>query len=101
MSQLMPKSQVRIPNTAEIVARKLRRAIVEGSIGSGENLPPEAKLIEMFEVSRPCIREAIRLLEFENLISISRAAAVSSSRKAGSAIAMRPSARSVDDLPLT
>jgi GntR family transcriptional regulator, transcriptional repressor for pyruvate dehydrogenase complex len=74
MPELMPKSQVRIPKTAEIVARKLRRAIVEGTISSGENLPPESKLIEMFEVSRPCIREAIRLLEFENLISISRGA---------------------------
>jgi DNA-binding FadR family transcriptional regulator len=74
MPELMPKSQVRIPKTAEIVARKLRRAIVEGTISSGETLPPESKLIEMFEVSRPCIREAIRLLEFENLITISRGA---------------------------
>ena len=70
----MSKSQVRVPKTAEIVAGKLRRAIVEGTISSGENLPPEAKLIEMFQVSRPTIREAIRLLEFENLISISRGA---------------------------
>jgi len=74
MSPLTSNSEVRIPKTAEIVARKLRRAIVEGTISSGENLPPEAKLIEMFQVSRPTIREAIRLLEFENLISISRGA---------------------------
>jgi DNA-binding FadR family transcriptional regulator len=70
----MSKSQVRVPKTAEIVAGKLRRAIVEGTIGSGETLPSEAKLIEIFEVSRPTIREAIRILEFENLISISRGA---------------------------
>jgi DNA-binding FadR family transcriptional regulator len=70
----MSKSQVRVPKTAEIVASKLRRAIVEGTLGSGESLPSEAKLIEMFEVSRPTIREAIRILEFENLISISRGA---------------------------
>jgi DNA-binding FadR family transcriptional regulator len=72
MSDLKPSSQVRIPKIAEIVAGKIRRAIVEGSIG--ENLPSEAKLIEMFEVSRPTIREAIRILEFENLISVARGA---------------------------
>ena len=42
MSDLKPSSQVRIPKIAEIVAGKIRRAIVEGSIG--ENLPSEAKL---------------------------------------------------------
>ncbi len=31
-------------------------------------------MIEMFDVSRPTIREAIRILEFENLISVSRGA---------------------------
>lgn len=74
MSQLTAKSLVRVPKTAEIVAGKIRRQIVDGSIGSGESLPSEAKLIEMFEVSRPTIREAIRILEFENLISVSRGA---------------------------
>jgi len=74
MSQLTSTSQVRIPKIAEVVAGKIRRAIVEGTISSGENLPSEAKLIEMFEVSRPTIREAIRILEFENLISVTRGA---------------------------
>jgi GntR family transcriptional regulator, transcriptional repressor for pyruvate dehydrogenase complex len=74
MTQLISKPQVRVPKTAEIVASKIRRAIVEGTIESGDTLPSEAKLIEMFEVSRPTIREAIRLLEFENLVSISRGA---------------------------
>jgi DNA-binding FadR family transcriptional regulator len=74
MSQLTIKSLVRVPKTAEIVAGKIRRAIVDGSIQSGESLPSEAKLIELFEVSRPTIREAIRILEFENLISVSRGA---------------------------
>jgi GntR family transcriptional regulator, transcriptional repressor for pyruvate dehydrogenase complex len=74
MSQLTSNSQVRVPKIAEIVAGKIRRAIVDGTIGSGEYLPPEAKLIEMFEVSRPTIREAIRILEFENLISVARGA---------------------------
>lgn len=65
---------VRIPKAAEIVAEKLRRLIVRGTLKPGDMLPSEAKLIEMFDVSRPTIREAIRILEFENLIIVSRGA---------------------------
>jgi GntR family transcriptional regulator, transcriptional repressor for pyruvate dehydrogenase complex len=65
---------IRTQKTAELVAAKIRRAIIMGEIPPGENLPAEAKLIEMFEVSRPTIREAVRILEFENLISVSRGA---------------------------
>ncbi|HYG26204.1 MAG TPA: GntR family transcriptional regulator, partial [Caulobacteraceae bacterium] len=72
MFPLNPKSHVRARKTAEIVAGRIRRAIVQGSIGPGESLPSEAELIQMFEVSRPTIREAIRILEFENLISVLR-----------------------------
>jgi GntR family transcriptional regulator, transcriptional repressor for pyruvate dehydrogenase complex len=72
MLQRGPKSQVRVPKTAELVASRIRRAIVEGRIGAGENLPSEAKLVETFEVSRPTIRETIRILEFE--ITASRGA---------------------------
>jgi GntR family transcriptional regulator, transcriptional repressor for pyruvate dehydrogenase complex len=67
-------TQVRVAKTAEIVAAKIRRAIVLGEILPGKNLPPEAKLIEQFGISRPTIREAIRILEFEELIVVSRGA---------------------------
>jgi DNA-binding FadR family transcriptional regulator len=67
-------SDVRVPKAAELVAASIRRAIIRAEIASGENLPPEAKLLEMFEVSRPTIREALRILEFEDLISVSRGA---------------------------
>ncbi|AUW57110.1 GntR family transcriptional regulator [Sphingobium sp. SCG-1] len=68
------KPGVRVPKAAEIVAGKLRRSIVDGSIEPGNFLPSEAKMIELFEVSRPTIREAIRILEFENLINVTRGA---------------------------
>lgn len=64
----------RVPKAAEIIAEKLRRSIVEGTLKPGDMLPAEARLIEMFDVSRPTIREAIRILEFENLIAVSRGA---------------------------
>jgi DNA-binding FadR family transcriptional regulator len=68
------RNQVRIPKTAEIVAGHIRKAIVRGELKPGSNLPGEAQLITQFEVSRPTLREAIRILESENLIRISRGA---------------------------
>ncbi len=64
--------KVRIPKIAEIVAATIRRQIITGEFPPGHNLPTEAQLIEQFEVSRPTIREALRILEFEELISVSR-----------------------------
>ena len=63
---------VRVPKTAELVAGELRRRIVRGDLTEGDNLPPEAALIEEFGISRPTMREAFRILETESLISVSR-----------------------------
>ena len=62
----------RVPKTAELVAAELRRRIVRGDLGEGDNLPPESALIEEFGISRPTMREAFRILETEQLISVSR-----------------------------
>ncbi|HEV2530430.1 FadR/GntR family transcriptional regulator [Phenylobacterium sp.] len=67
-------TQVRVPKTAELVAGRIRRAIVTGELRTGDSLPSEAHLISDFQVSRPTIREAIRILESEGLISVSRGA---------------------------
>lgn len=64
--------RVRVPKTAELVARHLRRQIVLGELEEGDALPPETVLIEMFGVSRPTLREAFRVLESEALISVRR-----------------------------
>lgn len=65
---------VRIPKTAELVAGRIRKAIITGKLKAGDNLPSEAQLMASFEVSRPTLREAIRILESEELLSISRGA---------------------------
>lgn len=63
---------IRVPKTAELVAQRLRRRIVKGELHEGDALPPEARLMEDFGVSRPTLREAFRVLESESLISIRR-----------------------------
>jgi len=52
----------------------IRRQITGGELKEGDNLPPEAQIIEEFAVSRPTLREAFRILESEKLISVSRGA---------------------------
>lgn len=60
------------PKTAELVAAELRREIATGNLRAGDKLHPERLLCEEFDVSRPTLREALRLLEAESLIRISR-----------------------------
>jgi DNA-binding FadR family transcriptional regulator len=65
---------VRVPKTAELVAGHIRRRIIRGELGTGNTLPSEAALMEEFDVSRPTLREAFRVLESEGLISVRRGA---------------------------
>jgi len=62
----------RIPKVAELLADKLRDAIVSGRLPQGYELPPEARLLKTFDVGRPALREALHLLESEALLKIRR-----------------------------
>jgi DNA-binding FadR family transcriptional regulator len=66
------QSRVRVPKTAEVVARHLRGQIVRGELAEGTPLPSEAALMERFGISRPSLREAFRILESERLIEVRR-----------------------------
>jgi DNA-binding FadR family transcriptional regulator len=66
--------EVRIPKAAELIAAHLRRRIVRRELDEGESLPSEAELITEFDVSRPTLREAYRILESEGLITVRRGA---------------------------
>ena len=62
----------REPKAAVLVAAELRRQIVNGQLKPGDKLHPENVLQGDFAVSRPTLREAMRLLESESLITIGR-----------------------------
>jgi len=66
------KTIQKIPKAASRIANLLRREIVTGALHAGDKLLPERVLQEQFQVSRPTLREAMRLLESESLIKISR-----------------------------
>jgi GntR family transcriptional regulator, transcriptional repressor for pyruvate dehydrogenase complex len=67
-------TSVRAPKTAELISSHLRRQIVRGELKPHDALPSEAELMGQFGVSRPTLREAFRILETENLITVRRGA---------------------------
>ena len=67
-----PRPLIRIPKTAEVVAGDIRKRIIRGEIREGDFLQPEAQLMEHYGTSRPTIREAFRILENEQFISVTR-----------------------------
>ena len=58
--------------TAEIVADELRRQIIDGELSDGDLLPRQEILVEQFNVSLVSLREALRILETEGLLSVRR-----------------------------
>lgn len=66
------RPEARAPKAAELVAARIRRQIVHGKLRDGDSLPPEAVLLKAFGISRPTLREAIRVLEAEGLITVRR-----------------------------
>jgi DNA-binding FadR family transcriptional regulator len=63
---------IRLPKLSHLVAGRLRDQIASGKLKPGSMLLPESKLLEIFKVSRPTLREALRILEAESLIGIGR-----------------------------
>lgn len=60
-----PLTRVR---TYELVLERIETQIVCGSLRAGERLPPERELATMFGVSRPAVREALRILESQGVV---------------------------------
>lgn len=64
----------RVLKAYEQVADQLRALIMSGEIGAAERLPNEAALAAQFGVSRPTIREALRVLSTQALIRTTKGA---------------------------
>ena len=63
---------VRDLKTSEVIALEIVRSIVAGGFGTGERLPTEADMLMQYGVSRESLREALRLLEVQGLITLKR-----------------------------
>jgi GntR family transcriptional repressor for pyruvate dehydrogenase complex len=65
----MKLAPVKMASTSQAFAAQLRRAILEGDISVGDALPTERSLAEQTGIGRSSVREALRTLEAEGLIS--------------------------------
>jgi DNA-binding FadR family transcriptional regulator len=55
---------------APSIATEIRIGIARGKIKEGDLLPPMPELVNRFGVSRPTMREALRILEMEGLVDL-------------------------------
>ena len=53
-----------------LVAQRIVRDVVRSGMSPGDLLPPERVMLENYETGRGTLREALRLLEFQGVISL-------------------------------
>ena len=65
-------SVLRPLKAAEVVARDVVQSITAAGLQPGDSLPGEAQMLQEYGVSRESLREGLRLLEVQGMISIRR-----------------------------
>ena len=58
-----------VPKTSDVLATELRKRILAGALAPGALLPAERDLVAQTGLSRGSVREALRILEAEGLVS--------------------------------
>src|SRR6201993_3510390 len=79
---------VEVPKASDVLARELRERILSGELVEGIALPPERELVKQAQMSRATVREALRILEVQNLVRVKTG-------RAGGAFVQRPTTKSM------
>src|SRR6202161_3584943 len=79
---------VDVPKASDVLARELRERILSGELVEGTALPAERELVKQTQMSRATVREALRILEVQNLIRVKAG-------RAGGAFVQRPTTKSM------
>ena len=61
---------VDVPKASDVLARELRERILSGELVEGTALPAERELVKQTQMSRATVREALRILEVQNLVRV-------------------------------
>src|ERR1700686_5915831 len=61
---------VDVPKASDVLARELRERILSGELAEGMALPAERELVKQTQMSRATVREALRILEVQNLVTV-------------------------------
>jgi GntR family transcriptional regulator, transcriptional repressor for pyruvate dehydrogenase complex len=67
---MSPPNQHRPQKTATLLAQRIVREITERELGPGLMLPPERDMLEEYGVARGTLREALRFLEMQGVLTI-------------------------------
>jgi DNA-binding FadR family transcriptional regulator len=65
-----PFTQVRSTRAHELIVSQLQELILGGKLAPGDRLPSERAMMAQFAVSRPTVREALRVAESMGLVSV-------------------------------
>lgn len=65
-----PRGGPRAGKISEHIARQILRDIQVQGLGPGDRLPSEALMLERFDIGRGSLREALRILEVNGLVTI-------------------------------
>src|SRR5260221_6477489 len=76
-------SPIVVPKTSDVLAKELRRQILGGALAPGKALPAERDLVTQTGLSRGSVREALRILEAEGLLT-------TRPRRLGGSVARQP-----------
>lgn len=66
---LLKLPPLHVPKSSDVLADELRRRILTGALPAGAPLPPERDLVAQTGLSRSSVREALRILETESLVT--------------------------------
>jgi GntR family transcriptional regulator, transcriptional repressor for pyruvate dehydrogenase complex len=81
-------SPVDVPKASDVLAAELRERILNGELAEGAVLPAERELVRQTQMSRATVREALRILEVQNLVRVKAG-------RAGGAFVQRPTTKSM------
>src|SRR6202011_138621 len=79
---------VDVPKASDVLARELRERILSGELVEGTALPAERELVKQTQMSRATVREALRILEVQNLVRVKAG-------RAGGAFVQRPTTKTI------
>jgi DNA-binding FadR family transcriptional regulator len=79
---------VDVPKASGVLAAELRERILSGELAEGAALPAERELVKQTQMSRATVREALRILEVQNLVRVKAG-------RAGGAFIQRPTTKSM------
>jgi DNA-binding FadR family transcriptional regulator len=81
-------SPMQVPKASDVLADDLRERILRGEFPEGTALPPERELVIQTRMSRTTVREALRILEVQELVHIKTG-------RSGGAFVQKPGEESV------